>query len=72
MTTNIPNRVQIKEGWLQVQAILNGGTATIHGKVNTAPSYSLITVLEEGFTDVHVPAHGYYKVVLTGSAEVHT
>ncbi len=65
-------RVKKDEDWIQVQAILNGGTATVHGKVNTAPSFSVITTLEEGFTDVHVPAHGFYEVILTGSAEVHT
>ena len=65
-------RVKKDEGWIQVQAILNGGTATVHGQVNTAPSFSVITTLEEGFTDIHVPAHGFYKIVLTGSAEVHT
>ena len=71
---------QLKDGkeyrgegkWVRLQAILDGGTATLSCRTANAPAASEVETMSEGFVDVHTPLLGFYSVVLTGSAKVYS
>ena len=58
--------------WVRFQVILNGGTVALSCRNPSAAASSSVESMTEGFTDVHTPLLGFYSVVLTGTAEVHT
>ena len=59
-------------GWIEFQTLLNGGTAILSCRKVSSVTYSEVKTLEEGFIDVKLPREGFFKVDLTGSAEVYT